>query len=432
MQVTTYLNSALKAKKYKEKNWITRVFSRTKYSNESKYPLNSKLKPYDIHYDKDGYSFFTGSGWESIEGVNIKGPIANLKDTFELTHDVCMNVKSSLVTTYGRAIFNLIILVENFGDKIPFINNKTNISHIENIIAGRLENTPKDGESRDQSKIYVDEYINFGNSLIYLSGLTQLCVWAETPKLMVAPPGIKEYKQELLDKYKDQLDDPAIIAQIEQKLVEYDAEYLKDDPGGEYFADSKKMRTIVRKKLFLMYGMESDGAGGKPIINSLSEGWDINNFPQMNDALRLGSYSRGFETQLGGELSKWLLRASTNIQIQPTDCNTKLGFYTPIHVNNFKNYIGLYYFEDGATVCIVDEAHASSLIGRDLYIRSPMYCKEAGTDYCRYCVGERLALNPTAISSSIADFGSIILSQSLANFHGKALATTPFNISLLS
>jgi hypothetical protein len=432
MQVTTYINNALKAKKYKEKNWVVRVFSRTKYSEESKRPGKIRTEPYDILYNEEGYKFFTGEGWEPIEGVPAEGPIANLKDTFELTRDICLNTESSVVTTYGRALFNLIILVENFGNKIPYINNRTSIPYIEDIIAGRLEDTPKPGEPRDHSKIYVDEYINFGNSLIYISGLTQLCVWAETPKLMVAPPGIKEYKQGLLDEHKDQLNDPAIIAQIEQKLVEFDAEYLKNDPGGKYFADNKKMRAVVRKKLFLMYGMETDGAGGDPIINSLSEGWDINNFPQMNDALRLGSYSRGFETQLGGELFKWLLRASSSIQIQPTDCGTKLGFHTPIDTSNFKNYIGLYYFEGEESVRIVNEDQAKSLIGRDLYIRSPMYCKQKGTDYCKYCVGERLALNPTAISSSIADFGSVILVQSLANFHGKALATTPFNFSLLS
>ena len=427
MLVTTYLNNALQARKYIEKKWIIEAFSKLKTTDKTLNP-----KPYDIHYGKDGYSFYTGEGWEAIEGAPLDGPLANLKDTFNLTHDVCSNVSEPVTTTYGRALFNLIILVENFKDKIPYINKKTTISYIESIIADRLEDTPEEGATRNSSKIYVDEYISFGNSLIYLSGLTQLCVWAETPKLMVAPPGIDEYKKKLLDENKGKLDDPAIVAAIEQKLVEFDNEYLKGDPGGEYFADSKKMRTVVRKKLFLMYGMETDGAGGKPIINSLSEGWDINNFPQMNDALRLGSYSRGFETQLGGELSKWLLRASTNIQIQPHDCGTQLGFYTLLTDRNFKNYIRLYYIENDTTIYIADEAQARALIGTSLYIRSPMFCKEPGTDYCRYCVGERLALNPTALSSSIADFGSVILAQSLANFHGKALATTPFSFSLLS
>jgi hypothetical protein len=423
---------AIKNRAYTKKDWIISVFSITKPNRGRS---DSKVYDYKLTKLNNSYAFYKDNNVISIDDIDATLPLFNLKDKVQVTKELCLNIVDPLESTYGRLLFNLIVLVECFGDKISFINKPTNVGFIEDIIADRLEDTPAKGMVRDHKKIYVDEYILFGNSLIYLSGIMQLCVWAETPKLMLAPPGIKEYKQKLIEQYKETINDPATIALIENKLVEFDAAYLKDDPGGEYFANNRKMRKVVRKKLFLMYGADAVGGDNiaKPVFNSLEEGWDISNFPQMNDALRAGSYSRGFETQLGGELSKWLLRASTNIRIQPEDCGTHLGFLTDINEDNYKGYSRLYYLDEKFnTIYIENEEHAKSLVGQSIYMRSPMYCKTIGSDYCQYCMGNRLSINPTALSSSVADFGSIILSATLANFHGKALTTKPFTLSLLS
>ena len=50
-----------------------------------------------------------------------------------------------------------------------------------------------------------------------------------------------------------------------------------------------------------------------------------------------------------------------------------------------------------------------------------MYCKLGMTDYCRYCVGERLGKNPNSGATAISKLGSNFLSLSLKKFHSSEL-----------
>ncbi len=434
MNKNEYFLECLKNNLHFKKSWVISIFS--VFEENASYHDNN----YDYKLSKIGDSYYY-----LLNGKNIliedsvhsdpKSSFLNLKDKITVTNDICPNVTGKIESTYARLLFNLLVLVKPFGTKIPYINSKTSVGAIETIIADRLSDTLDGVKENDNKHIYVDEYLAFCDSLTYLSGMMTLFVWAETPKLLLPPTGIKEFKDKLIKENKDHLDDPNTIVKIEKELIKFDNEYLKGDPGGEYFADSKKSRNIVRKKLFLMYGMDSTEPGvfSKPVINSLEEGWDINNFPQMNDALRAGSYGRGFETQLGGELSKWLLRASAVIRIQKEDCNTKLGMSLLVSKDNYEGLVKLYYFnEKMENVMINNMEEAKSLIGKEILLRTAMYCKCKVPDLCQYCVGEKLAINPTALSSAIADFGSVILNIALAKFHGKSIGSTPFKMNLLT
>ena len=432
MNKLDYFKLCMDNRLYTKREWAISVFSIFTVDDEYK----NNLFNFKLFKDDKNFSFYLDGKYIIIDDSDIKLPLFNLKDEILIDSNLCMNCKEPTNTKISRLLFNRIVLVEPFQDKIPYINKEISVSYIENIIAEKLSDAPKGpSDLRDKKHIYVDEYLKFCNNLSYLSGWMQLCVWAETPKLLLPPTGINEFKKKLMDENKDKLNDPNTVIDIEKQLIKFDAEYLKNDPGADYFADSKKSRNIVRKKLFLMYGMDSSEPGvfSKPVFNSLEQGWDINNFPQMNDALRAGSYGRGFETQKGGELSKWLLRASSSIHIQDNDCGTNLGMRLTINDYNYKGIVKLYYLdENSASIFIDTEEKAKSLIGKEITLRTAMFCKTSGTDLCKYCVGEKLSINPDALSSSIADFGSEILTMALAKFHGKEVSSQPFKMELIS
>ncbi len=430
MNKENFLKNAIIQGCYKKKAWLISAFS---VIQEAEDAYKSDPYPYRIVQSQTGMFFVdpkNEGGLTKIEDAVPNQPIFKFSDPIKVTRDVCPNADGEIDTFIGNLLFNLISIVFAFGNKVPFITGKTNVPKIEKIIAARLTDTPEEGRLRDDPRaIYVDEYIKFVDSLTFISGLSQLCVWAETPKLMKAPPGLKEFKASLIEKYKDSLDDPATVAKIEKELIAFDAEYLKGDPGGENFANSNKSRNIVRKKMFLMYGSDQTGeAGAKidPVINSLDEGWDISKFPQLNDALRAGSYGRGFETRLGGELTKWLLRASSNIRLEKDDCGTKLAYRLFITPENAPTFIGLYEMRGGEAVLLTaDEIKGS--IGKYVSIRSPMFCKARPTDICKVCAGTRLSLSPTGISLAVSEYGSTIMMESLAKMHGKELAVARMN-----
>lgn len=429
MQKQEFYLKALKSGLYKKKAFIISAFSliREDFSQWKKDPY-----PYRIVQTQTGYFFVDPENKEKlipIEGSVIGEPLFKFKEPIDLKTGELPNLKKDITSTIGNVFFNYCSIVNSFGDKIDYLEGKVNIRAIEDLIATRLQDTPDESFVRNNKDIYVDEYIKFVDSTLFLTNFTQLCVWAATEKVMTPPPGIVEFKQALLDKYKDRLHDPVVVAAIDAELVKFDAEYLKGDPG-ENFLTSSKLRNIVRKKLFLMHGAEvslNDGVNVDLIENSLSQGWDINKFPAMNNSLRAGSYNRGKETQLGGESVKWLLRASSNIMVPVDDCGTRIGKLFKVDKNTVSKLIGFSIVTENGYKTIDSETDTGTYLGKTLMVRSPMYCKLDKTDYCKICVGVKLSNNPTGLSLAVSEYGSNFMSIFMAAGHSKGLMLAKMN-----
>lgn len=175
-----------------------------------------------------------------------------------------------------------------------------------------------------------------------------------------------------------------------------------------------------------MIGAEAGLEGGNKvdaITNSLDEGWDIKKFPSMNNNLRAGSFNRGAETALGGEAVKWLLRASSNVRVVDTDCGTTIGKVIDLEESNKNLLLDFSVVTKEGYKTITDENELGAYLGKKIMIRSPMYCKLTKTDYCKVCVGIKLAKNPTALSLVVSDYGSKMMYIFMQAVHGKALTT---------
>lgn len=414
--------AAMQADQGRRRGWVISAFS---LISEGPDDWKKNPYPYRIVQTPAGKWFVDPNNDNQLSPIvgTIAGePPFNIKDRIALKAGSVPNLNQDIETTYGNLLFNYTAVIYPFGTKIPYQQGRVSPSDMEALILDRLKDTPKTDEPREDKWIYVDEYLKFADAMFYLAGFTQLCVPAGTRKTMTAPPGIEALKKRLLEENKDRLHDPATIAKIDAELVKADAEYLKGD-ASEGFLISNKSRNIVRKKLFLMHGAEvglDEGVDVDLIQNSLAQGWDIDKFPAMNNSLRAGSYNRGAQTMLGGESVKWLLRASSNITVTKDDCGTRLGNVIAVTGDNYKWIEGFYVLTQSGDVK-VDKETSKSYVGKTVTVRSPMFCKLDKTDYCAHCVGERLAENPTALSSAIADYGSVFLSIYMAAAHAKGL-----------
>lgn len=426
---------AMKAECFRRRAWVFSAFSITR---EDK--VEGEVYPYKIQRIDGKYAFHDPE--KNLELTIIEDsdgtiPLINHKERIHLGYTHAINlpqgVKQSFETTYGNLFFNYVALIYPFKDKIPFQFGRISAGAIEDIIASRLTSDLKDGEApADSNAIYVSEYLKFGEAMMYLSGFTQLWVPAGSAKTMTCHPDTPKVKAALLEKYKGQLHDPAIIAKIEAELVKFDKEqWLKGDPGAEGFLIKKKSTDVVRKKMFLMYGAEAgfdESVGANLITNSLQEGWDIDKFPDMLNVSRVGSFNRGAQTQLGGEAVKWLLRASSNMGIASDDCGTKLGIPITITENNAKMLLQRYLVVGEETVLLTDE-NISSFIGKTVIMRSPMFCKLDKTDYCAKCCGSKLSTHKTGLSMAVSDYGSSFLGMFMAAMHAKALQTAKMDVN---
>jgi len=420
-----YFIAAMKAGCYKYLDWATGAFCLTKDTNAASHPLKLIVEPTTYQF-KDN----TTNSIMAIEDAVIGQPLFSVSERLDITPEDIPNLDSPITTTYGNLLVNYIILVHPFGRKIKYINDKVSISKIHELILPILKDTPENNEERSPEYIYIDEYIKFADNVFFLTGFSQVCTWAATRKIMLPPPGAAEYKAKLFREYAGKLNQASAIAEIDAKLIAYDKQYLKGDPGLNFLI-SKKSIEVNRKKKFLMIGGETGLDGNSITIdlvkNSLDEGWDIKDFPVMNDSLRIKSYSRGAETMLGGVEVKWLLRASSNINITEEDCKSNLGRPSLVQETNFKKLKGFSIVTKEGSRKIVSDEDAASYIGRRVMVRSPMYCKLTGTDYCSTCIGERLSINKDGLSISVSQYGSSFLNMMLKSAHSSTLSLAKMN-----
>jgi hypothetical protein len=440
MDKNTFFLNALKAGLFKKKAWVISVLSLIQED-----PKAWELKPYAyrIVQNQAGHFFCNPDNPKElikIDDAVASTPIIHFRDTISLKAGDLPNIKQDMLSTTGNLFFNICSISSIFGDKIDYINQATSVSYVEKIIAARLENDPghssdkgRDNKFKNTNPIFVSEYLRFIESISYLTGFTQLCTWGATEKMLKGPPGIKEYKKQLLEENKDRLFDPEVIANIDKKLIAYDAAYLKGDPC-ENFLLSKKSRNTVRKKMFLMMGAEpglSKGVGVDLIQSSLEEGWELNKFASMNNTLRAGSYNRGQETQLGGVAVKDLLRASTNLVAEKEDCGSTMGKTMVISETNTAKIVGFTVVTAEGLDPVVTAEDAGKYLGKTIKVRSPLYCKLPGTEYCFACLGSKLSLNPYGLSLAVSQYGSAMLGIFMSAAHSKALETQKMDYKTL-
>jgi hypothetical protein len=429
MNKLQYLKFAINNNLYKKKTWMISAFAIIKEN------INNKENIFlgSLVLESWGYSFYN----EKQELVKIEDSIPNeplfkFLDPITIDNTWIENADKSINTFIGNLLVNKILVTNCFGNKIKFIEGKISIKDIEEKIAKSLIDNPKNkDEKRLANFFYVDEYVKFIDNIQYLSTFTQLATYSATKKNILPPTGIKEFKKELLEKYKDKLNNPVELSNFEQELKNFDSNYLEGDPSNNIFV-SGKVKNVARKKMFLTIGSEQgfdEDLKSEPIINSLDEGWptDPVKFTELMNGLRIGSFSRGAETVKGGVSAKVLLRAITNFNIQDTDCGSKLGIRRKYTKENINKLVGRYII-DKEVIFIDNEDLASKFIDKNIIIRSPMYCKLEGENICKICSGNNLFQFKEGLAIPVTEISSIILTTSLRKMHGTILSTAKLDI----
>lgn len=434
--------------------YLTTAWNVACYSLIAEGPEEWKAKPYPYRLVQLPNAHYFVNPEDTSQLVLIEDSVAGKplfarNETVQLQPGDLPNVYEPVTTTYGNVLVNQLLLVRPFGKKVPFMAGRISTKKIEKIIEMRLIDRPivADGNggyqlaelneaelARDaadplNAPFYIDEYLRFCDGAFSLVAYTQLFTPGETRKTMTAPPGIRELREQLIKANAGRLHDRAVVAEIAEKLQKADAEYLKGDRG-EDFLISNKSRKIVRPRLFLMYGAETgieEKVDVDLIDRSLTEGWDTEKFPTMNNALRAGSFNRGKQTELGGEAVKDLFRASGNLKIASEDCGSTVGLPTFCLEEDKEKIIGFSAIEGSDSTKITRE-NVGQYLGKAITLRSPMTCKMPHTDYCAVCLGDRLANSPTGLSMAVADYGSAFLEIYMSAAHSKGIQLARLNV----
>lgn len=432
MDKATYFLNAVVSDAIYSKHWGMSLFAVTRGGADEEHPYDWQLRR-----TEDNVQFYNPilGDWDIIKGMEPDELFCYPRDPLTLPPGVLVNAPEGVKeTTYGCVFVNHLIFCLPFGDRIPFQNGYISASLGYKLAQEHMVDDPEEGETIPKGAITVSQYQMYGEHVEHSVAFNDAIVHSVTPKSMLIHPAAKKLKAELIEKFtkSGQINDPVIIAKIGDALEKLDREFLKDDPIMDYYTSGKYFGKI-RKKLFYMFGAESsftDGNNVHFIPNSLREGIDLNYLPEVINASRYGSYSRGALTQLGGAKAKDATRATGNIEITKDDCGAKLGLTTTIYDDADKySYIGRFMLVNGKPVELNPELIEKHL-GKEIVLRSPQYCKanETGVSYCAKCLGSKLAAASDEIPSLLVGVTGKFTLLFLAAFHGTELKTAEYQI----
>lgn len=416
-----YFLTALEAGSYQYKRWVLEMFSVTRPN------ATPPEHPLPLFSDETGLYFVN----DMNQRVDIADPPAKGEPLFSVYDELVLqpgdmpNVHSTYISTYGSALSNMFLLVYPFGGRFEYMDGELNPGMFDALIEKNLVDDT--AVNPPANSISIEENWKYSNATAMMCEFTQLCVPTATRKTMTVNPEIYTRRTELLEKYKDRLNDPVVQTLIGDELIKMDREWMKGDPGEGFYFKSKSY-DIVRKKLFLLNGAESGfGVQGEFIPTSLDEGWDIRHFPSMNNGLRDGSYNRGAATAKGGEATKFFYRIFQNTQITEQDCGSRYGLPQSITDANKKYYLTNTIIQNEKLVLLTEE-NIDKYVGKTVLMRSPMYCRTEGANFCACCIGLNLASSPAALAAGAAGVGSTFMLVSMSAMHGKTMSIGVFDL----
>jgi len=434
MKVLEFFKKACLNRRYKEKAWVFSVFGCTRTTNAQL--MNGRYL--DVHRI-DGMPFWVDESGEHQEFEDFdfppNTPLLSFTDKVDLVVGDIPNLEEPVSTIVGNLFVNWYVLVHSLGNKIPFQTGEIAIKNILPQIKAKFKSDimHPDGtinyEAQDPNFIYAHEYVRFVQCMTALAGFVEVSVPSATPFTARTSPEVIELRERLLKEHEHELTDPTVIAAIEKQLIEKDKEWIAKDPDKGFYIKGKSFN-IVRKKLFLMGGVEAsfNGDGTYTFVrNSLMEGPTVDTLPALINTLRSGSYSRGALTALGGEAVKFFQRVLQNSRVVEGDCGVTYGIPCVITNENHKSFKGRFQVIDGKPVAIGE--NTKELIGKTIELRSPQACLSQHTDYCSVCMGEEVSKSPTGLSAMGSNMGSVFMSASMSAVHGTALLVKHFDAS---
>jgi hypothetical protein len=332
-------------------------------------------------------------------------------------------VKRDLYTSYGIGLMNAYFIEYPYEGLVEFVNSTEGkpikANQMNDIALHQFLHGPGTVQER------VARHKRFENDVGPITCLAECAITPASEKTVTANPENAKRKKELLELHKNNLSDPAVLANIQKELEDLDRKYLEGDEA-EYYLSSKKARAS-RTRVYNIHGGETDFFNpGKMILveNSLHEGYQLKDVPVMANQIREGSYHRAISTANGGAEVKKTGRIFQNYTIVHQPCTTKNTIRRAINVDNYKQYAGRYRLNSTKPLT---ESELKSSIGKVTRIMSPQWCTSPGNTVCSHCMGDKVTNTNIGLAGLTNSLTSNLMSIDMAAMHTAGLSTARYN-----
>lgn len=332
--------------------------------------------------------------------------------------------KKPFTTTVGIYIFNKYFIEQDFFDLFEngYINEEITDGMYSSINKKISYALMEDEITTDQFKRMKMKEQKF---MPYVSILSE----NYSDKMLTCTKVINKKKEELMKKYAKEIEakDPVAITKMQNELLEFAKDYLKDDPAMDIFLSGARGSINNNfRNMFVMKGLVRDSNPNaknkfKFASSNLIDGMKPEEYSIFADALVEGPYRRAKKTEIGGEYEKLFLYALQHIKLgKPgSDCGTKR--HIKIHFNSRKDverWIYSYVIEGDKLVEITSK-NIDKYVGKTVKMRYSSLC-ESKDCICNMCMGNleyrRGAMSPGIESPIIA---STMKNISMKYFHNS-------------
>ena len=409
---TEYVTYALKNNYFEDSLWYREMFSIVEKEGKYKYTEISNGIKYVYINDR-----------KVKVDIRLKSSILKTTDNITLEANLLKCNNKTIITSIGLLIANSIFLEFALNGKVEYRNREFSHGEISNIIPSLM----------NKGVISIPEYHNYVNGISFSLGLNKLFVINITKKMLVAAPGMEEFKKSLSLNYDKEYgpkwkNDSAIALKFIAELKKYDNDYIKSDKAFGKILGGKILNNS-RPRKFLAFGVENGfGANDKPVfvMNSLMDGYPKNKsmLAAMYNSARSGSFDRGAGTQEAGYMVKQMQKAVNNLVIKDGDCGDTIGEDLLIHKEDLWLYKNIYIVEKGMPVLKED---LSEYVGRTVRIRTPKSCKYDGS-FCEICVGKDTARYKDGISLMVIAAIGVLLGIKMSSMHKASKELLEFDI----
>lgn len=344
-------------------------------------------------------------------------PKYKTNDTFYLEKGEYFN-KDRVLTNVGLFMYNKIIIEGDFEEIVGYVNDPIT-GKIHKKIEQQLSNALK------YDNITVDQFVNYLNNIQWLS-MQFNSVLSTSFTLDTITPNKKVIaeRDRLIKANADKLQrgDIKTAVDIETALTKMAKDELKNDPGIElYDSGARGSFDNAYKNMNIMKGPVYAQGKWHIIGHNYTEGLEKEDISMYANAMIAGQYPKSIGTQIAGYLFK---RISAGFQAvtadkKGSDCKTP-NVLTITLTKEMRSDLIDRYIIDGGKYVLMDENAIDKYIGKEIKLRSPMYCA-GGSKKCNICLGNtyyNLGIENVGLASS--KLSTTILNLNMKKFHNAS------------
>ena len=333
--------------------------------------------------------------------------------------------KNTFTTGVGIWIFNKWFIEKELFHIFGYINQNVTAGMFDDMNQAISYALMEDRLSVDAMKRYLIK------SQLVMPYVTVLAP-NHSEKILTCTKAINNKKDELIKKYKTQLDagDVKAINDVEAQLLQFAVDYVGDDPSMDTFLSGARGSIGNNfKNLYIMKGAIRDvDPNAKQeyymASSNYTDGIKAEEYALYCNSAAAGPYSRGKKTEFGGYMENLFAMGYQDVILDDpgSDCGTKRTKEVYLTKKNVKNYIYSYIVQNGQEIELTSQ-NMDKFIGKKVRMRFADLCQNE--KICNKCAGEFFyKLGMRNVGLALMQIPSAFKNKAMKAFHDSTIGTT--------